>query len=501
MKKYTTIHQHITWVMILMVTACVPDRGNYDYSKLDPIKIDPSTLQSNYVIKQMEHLDITAKATQLSDDSNLEYTWTLLQNTWEGDPVTEKVVGEVIGTDKHLNAKMTFPPGKYQLTLKVSDKKNDVSEFASASLSILSFAPQGWMILHGDTDSCDVSILTDSRINPDWPEEALQHKIFSTTNGRQIAGEAAQVQYLKHLHNVYVFTHGAGGYRTSGNDLLIMNPYADMFLETLTPSQCKFGAYNVYSYNEMVINDGSLYYVSQAEAGRYMRFNAKCYGQDYYAAPFIATQFFEWGGYQGMIYDQKHQRFLFNNYARTLVNFKPASAGAAFDMNNVGKEMVYAEHGFESKWFCIMKDNDGKYLYICDFMKADDGSLGHAKYDMGACENIDNALYYAIGNRGNVLYYATDGRIYLYNYSGNNSSELKYTVAEPGYKISCMQIFKVSGNPYESRILFVGIYNEQTNSGKLLAFDINETNGSINTGDVKTYEGFKKIASMIYKPQ
>lgn len=323
--------------LIVLTAACVPDRGNYDYSELEPIRIEPASLQSNYVIKQLDYLDATAKASQPSGDSNLEYTWTLLQNSWDSDPVMGEVIHEVIGNTKDLHVKMTFPPGKYKLSLRVSDQTNDVSEFASASLTIQSFAPQGWMILHGDKDSCDVSILTDARINPEWPAEALQHKMFSETNGKQVPGEAAQIRYLNHLHNVYVFTHGEGGFRTSGNDLMVLNPYNDMFMEKLTPSQTKFNAYGIFSYNELIINDGQLYYVSQAEPARYFRFNAPCYGQDYYAAPFIATQFYEFGGYYGIIYDQKHKRFLNNNYSRTLADFMAPGASAAFNMLRCGK--------------------------------------------------------------------------------------------------------------------------------------------------------------------
>ncbi|MDY5013510.1 MAG: hypothetical protein SO084_13095, partial [Butyricimonas virosa] len=330
------------------------------------------------------------------------------------------------------------------------------------------------------------------------------HNIFSITNGRRAVGAPGMVAYVNNTHNVYVYTKGnAGGFRTRGSDLEILDSYADMFTESLESNKINFQGYNSWSYNDLLVNDGRLYFASQAST-TFVKFGIPIFGLEYYAEPFIGTQ--ERGYYFGVFYDRLQRRFLYIDGQKLLKTFKEAGASAAFDMNAVGKDMVYAEHGFEKKWYCVMCDPDNvtdHSVYVCDFSKFDDGNRGVGKYSASGCTDMKDAKAFAVGNRSELLYYATATEVKQCNFKDGGTSTLRYTLPneliQAGYEITMMYLFKVSGNENEGKLLYVGVYNSTTGEGKLLECPIVETSGEVLKDKVETYDGFKKITHMAYK--
>lgn len=495
------------WILIMgffLFQACLDDKGNYSYSDLLPIEIDSSKMANSYRITQLDYLVVDPGVKQGADDSNLSYEWKIFQSSNMPNTETGKVVNDVVGQERKLNYKVTTPPGEYTLSFTVTDKQNGVSEVISRTLYVESFASVGLMVMHGDADSTDVSILVNDRIVQDVTIDEVKHNIFSTTNGHRAAGAPGMVAYVNNTYNVYVYTKGnQGGFRTRGSDLEVLDAYRDMFTESLESSEINFQGYNSWIYNDLVVNNGKLYFASQAST-TFVKFGIPVFGMEYYAEPFIGIQ--ERGYYYGIFYDRLHRRFLYIDYNRTPKTFKDAGAAAAFDMNTVGKDMVYAEHGFEKKWYCVMRDPDNVAdytVYVCDFSRFDDGNRGVGKYSASGCTDMKDAKAFAVGNRSELLYYATATEVKQCNFKDGGTSTLRYTLSteliQAGYEISMMHLFKVSGNENEGKLLYVGVYNSTTGEGKLLECPIVETSGEILKEEVKTYGGFKKITHMAYK--
>ena len=495
------------WILIMgffLFQACLDDEGNYSYSDLLPIEIDSSKMSNSYRITQLDYLVVDPEVKQGVDDSNLSYEWRIFQESNMPNSETGKVVNDVVGQERKLNYKVTTPPGEYTLSFNVTDKQNGVSEVISRKLYVESFASVGLMVMHGDADSTDVSILVNDRIVSDATMDGVKHNIFSITNGRRAVGAPGMVAYVNNTHNVYVYTKGnAGGFRTRGSDLEVLDTYAEMFTEPLESSNIDFQGYNSWLYNDLLVNGGKVYFAGQATT-TFTKFGVPVFGVEYYAEPFIGIQ--ERGYYYGIFYDRLQRRFLYVDYSKTAKTFKEAGASAAFDMNNVGKDMVYAEHGFEKKWYCVMRDpaNVAEYsVYVCDFSKMDDGNRGVGKYSASGCTDIKGAKAFAVGNRSELLYYATTTEVKQCNFKDGGTSTLRYTLptelTQAGYEISMLYLFKVSGKENEGKLLYIGVYNPTTEEGKLLECPIVETSGEILKDKVKTYDGFKKITHMAYK--
>ena len=495
------------WILIMglfLFQACLDDEGNYSYSELQPIEIDSSGIADSYRVTQLDYLIIDPGVKQGGDDSNLAYEWKIFQGTGMPNTETGKVVNDVVGQERKLNYKVTIPAGEYTLAFTVTDKQNGVSEVLSRKLNIESFAPVGLMIMNGDSDSTDVSILVNNRVVADVDKDEVKHNIFSMTNGHRAPGIPGRVGYVMNTHNVYVYTQGAhGGFRTRGSDMGILDTYAEMFTDRMPDSEINFQGYGQWSYNDLLINGGKLYFVSQATT-TFTKFGVPIFGEDYYAEPFIGTQ--ERGYYFGVFYDKLQRRFLYINGQQVLKTFKDAGASAAFNMNNVGKDMVYAEHGFEKKWYCVMRDPEvvtDYSIYVCNLEAFDDGNRGVGKYSASGCTDMKDAKAFAVGNRAEILYYATATEVKQCDFKQTGNAISRYRLDDElvreGYEITAMHLFKVSGNANEGKLLYVGIYNEASGEGKLLECPIVETSGEILSDRIKIYDGFKKIAHMSYK--
>ena len=429
------------WILIMgffLFQACLDDEGNYSYSDLLPIEIDSSKMSNSYRITQLDYLVVDPEVKQGVDDSNLSYEWRIFQESNMPNSETGKVVNDVVGQERKLNYKVTTPPGEYTLSFTVTDKQNGVSEVISRKLYVESFASVGLMVMHGDADSTDVSILVNDRIVSDATMDGVKHNIFSITNGRRAVGAPGMVAYVNNTHNVYVYTKGnAGGFRTRGSDLEVLDTYAEMFTEPLESSNIDFQGYNSWLYNDLLVNGGKVYFAGQATT-TFTKFGVPVFGVEYYAEPFIGIQ--ERGYYYGIFYDRLQRRF----------------------------------------WY-----------------------VDSSKYSASGCTYMKDAKAFAVGNRSELLYYATTTEVKQCNFKDGGTSTLRYTLPteliQAGYEISMLYLFKVSGKENEGKLLYIGVYNPTTEEGKLLECPIVETSGEILKDKVKTYDGFKKITHMAYK--
>jgi hypothetical protein len=488
---------------VLLLTACVKDKGNYNYQNLSDYFVDTTLLPKSVVIKQNDVVTVNPTLLSSASGLNITYEWRLIQVSYAPDPATGTYFDKQLSTEKNLNFKITYSPGDYLLTLFVTDKGHGgIRQIIKIPFNISSYASQGWMVLHGNTTGSDISIVVNSKLNNllSPTTDFVQANVFSETNGKKIEGEGVDLFYMgNHWVDVFTKTNG-GGYRASGNDLRILNSYSDMFVDPMAPTQVQFQGYGLWSYNQLLVNKGDLYFTPQPSANSYNKYGVKCFGEDYVASPYIGTVFNF--SYYGVIYDTKNKRFLYIDFNRGIKQFKAPGATAAFNMTNTGKEMVYAEHGFDTRWYCVMQNDaspSSRELFVCKFNVADDGNRAVARYNISAATDLSNAKYFAFGNRGNVMYYATDNKIYQNNYSGDLSSTLRLDlgVAYPGYAITSMKILKVTNHPNDGKILYVAMYNASTQQGQLLQIDVNEVSGVF--GATKAYTGFGKISGMNYK--
>lgn len=488
---------------MMLMQSCLEDNGNYDYRELTPIEIDEASLQTSYRITQLNNLVVEPSVKQGSDDSNLAYEWRVAQPTNQPNTETGTVINEVVGNERRLDYKVTVPPGEYNLSLTVSDKQNGVSELLTRKLYVESFAPAGLMVMHGNDQGSDVSILVNDRLVTDVTRDDVTHNIFSYTNGKNIPEAPGMLAFIYTTRSVNVMTKGkTGGFRTRGSDLLAMGEYKSLFRDL--PGDACFQGYAQWNVNNnLIVDNGKLYFASIADA-TFNPFGIPSFGMEYYAEPYIGTN--RYGYVYGAFYDRLSRRFLYIKNDNQVTAFKDSAPTAPFNMNNVGLDMLYASMGFNDYWYCLLKDpaDDTKaYVLSCNFMKLYSGDCSAGRYDASASEGIAHANAYDFGNRSELLYFATDTEVRQCNYAGDGSATVRYTLPAnlqaEGYKINFLQVFKDATHSNTGRLLYVGIYNPTSDEGKLIECQFVESTGEIVEDKIKVYDGFKRITHVCYK--
>jgi hypothetical protein len=531
---------------VLVFTACSKDTGNYKYKNLNTALVDTSKFAKQIVIRQNDVCSITPVFMPGVDPSKLTYEWRLTKVESVPDPFTGKFADTVLSAAQNLSAKIYFSPGSYVLRLHVSDPANgNVTQIINTPLTVSSFALSGLMLLHGDATSCDVSTLVNNKVNILVPAgvDSIQRNIFSQVNGKKIEGEARSLGFMNHGTSgadskVYVFTYPNGGYRTDFGSLKITDSYNNLF--SAAPSPASFQAYGVTGSNELLIDGGGVYFQGQIQPAGFIPFGVKSFISG--TSTYVATPYFTMNidnvssasnaSNVAVFYDQNSRRFLAAKNDNTVGTFSGSVPTGGFSLSSAGKWMVYGEQGyspsllspyFSRYWYCVMQDVNftnpispkagTRKVYICDLGRIPDPASpgdntksliltsnlrGIAVKDISAGLDMDNAKYFAFGNKGNVMYYATDSKIYLSN--DYQTSNLYYDISAnyPGTVITCMQVFKVKDHPSDGQLLYVALYDGTQST--LLQISINGINGAM-LGAVKAYTGISgKISAMNYKP-
>src|SRR2546428_5905647 len=135
------------------------------------------------------------------DPSKLKYEWRLTKVEYAPDPFTRKYVDTILSSTQNLAENLKFAPGTYMLRLHIFDPANgNIAQIINTPLTVSSFALPGLMLLHGDANSSDVSILVNNKVNTFVPVsvDSIQRNVFSIVNGKKIEGEARSVAFMNH---------------------------------------------------------------------------------------------------------------------------------------------------------------------------------------------------------------------------------------------------------------------------------------------------------------
>ncbi|MNL13234.1 hypothetical protein D3C87_1341370 [compost metagenome] len=215
--------------------------------------------------------------------------------------------------------------------------------------------------------------------------------------------------------------------------------------------------------------------------------------------------------FDAIFYDQTNKKFL-KIVARgtEIVPITTAQAPtAAFDVNNVGMELLMGDMGWNNWEYMVMKDNAGKYWMLsANFRGGEIPNIGRGKYDMSVCPEVASINSVTAGYLGEIFYYSANNHLYQFKYVQGVAEKL--WDAPNGETITNIALQKyyytnhAPGIPFDPKnpckILYIATYNEAKKVGTVYQVEVNQTNGSIVPGTQKEYTGFGKIKAMAWKP-
>jgi|GEM_PF-1223336 len=503
----------------LAVVSCKKDLGNYDYTNSEVPTIDKSSLETSYKVQQFSNLMIDPKVDYRGDEKNLKYIWqTYSTSAMSNDPAV------AISTERILNKTISIPPGSYNLELLVTDESNQMKTAFRTALTVESVIEAGWIVLHTINNESDVDYISTKQIIPAAIEKRVSN-LFQAVLGHKLPGSGQMLGYSRQNFSNF-------NWITVGTDQEIrrMNgfTFAPMFTNEQMFRRKDFYPikpqvhYNDYGF-EMLINNGKLfpliwlnpYYTDALYAGSYIG--------EYNLAPYIIFPKPQrpWLGF--LVYDQLQGRFYrtgsINLTSPNLLDFRkpidPAQQNQipSYDLNAVNKEMLFMDRGrglnnLTDNAYCFFKDRSngaGRYMYRLDLSKTeDDGKLVIGIYDMSSLPEIGNAKFYAVGDLGSFALYATDKKIYRYDYAGTGQSFVSFDGIGSSERITKMKILKTNfintsaeGSEQNNSVLYVATWDG--NQGRLYELRLSLTDGKVLGQPLKIYEGFGEIKDMMFK--
>ncbi len=477
--------------------SCYKDEGNYEYHALPDIKIK---VEHQIYAKQFDELKLPVEIDFGGTDSgNYDFTWRIWPNMVLGTSNQKE-----ISKEKNLNYKVTEAPGSYILALTCHDKTTGVNVYKEIILAVHGVITEGWMVLQEKEGVSDFSMIMSPYFSKRVENDLVIDNMYESVNGEKLEGRGVKIGgyfALGRYQYVTVLTD-KGGVRLDG---VTMQKTYDIATLMLDKKPLKPQNYYYFNYKwclgrgfEVIVSDGRFY--ENALLGNGYTEPIARDGESYKASPYGAKWIWT---FAGILYDELKGRFLAVDRYQNLGPL-PEAIGRKFDWNNLHGTLRYMDTGFNHYEYALIQDWDTKKskLYVMNFDVKKDFDI--AVYDAANCPEIEQATFFAIGDRGNVFFFANSRDIYQYDYAGSNTSKKVYSLTNSEEKITGMKIFKpcvdkfIPNHPYNNKILILSAYNETTKEGKVYMYNINESNGVIDKTTEKVFGGFGEILDMEY---
>jgi hypothetical protein len=514
-------------VISVLAVSCIKDHTNMNLTKVNPIKIDTAGVPISFVVFQLDTVKLAPTVTKEGfNPDHLKYKWTM--NAFQG-------YERIIGTEKSLVGVVTEAPSStpYVLILTVTDTTTNLKAFFTWNVTVSPRFGEGLIVADTkDEASSDLNLIMAYNFTTSFLDDnvtKIYRDLYSSSNGTKITGMVKGVSYMNYQNNRVLTC-------LTDNAMIRVNPISykfttkdnDNFLvapETISPSFIQSVQTN--NAHEYIINNGRVH----GRFGNNLQFWYPYLldNTGYTCQKLCGLQ--SPSGNGGVLYDEKNNRFLMlptiTSAAAPLVPFPAvdnSNPAPAFDPRNMGnKTCLNLEEGYNQKVFAVMKTRDMAqyYVYQVTAVNPVNGKMGYSLHDLSNNPDIGLSKYYTCSNQENVLFYATDTKVYSTTLlvGGATNTNLRYTVSS-GEKITGMKMYIKGGKMYlpslsapddwsqrrtmasANRLLLLSMYNESTKEGKIIAIPL-ETLGvgglSTNPLYIKTYGGFGRITAFNFQ--
>lgn len=479
MKKYFAI---IAVLLSTIIFSCYKDKGNYDLTPINEIK--PSAeVRDTIKVFQYDTLKIEGKTDQSIPvtDENLNFKWSVF--SYAG--ITN--VKADLGTNRLLNTPIGVPPGKYTLLFTVTDKATEVSYFKTFYMEVSSTLSEGWLVLENRAgNQQDVAIIN--------PNGNVLHSLYSTANaGESLPAGSNKIRVLNNYlseQKVFILSD-KDGVEVDYTSFRKFEFFKSWFFATVDPVRIDNYFYNKLGTAGFFVNNGDLYSQPFTYPGP-RKFGAPIGGDHLiskFAFPMLSSE-------DAIFFDDKNQRFLRHGGGQLRTYANPA--GSAFDMNNVGKKLVFGGVGIGDYFNCLFKNNNDDQFYV--YRVNSTGAIPAAEtFTVDEAPELVNAQFYASSGQFLHLYYALENRIYLLDIPAKKA-RLVYTLPADEI-ITAFKLKQAQGllqfYPDNNRQICVATYNNA--EGKVYYFPISNTGDFEGNTFSHVFKGFGKVNALEYK--
>lgn len=536
---------------VAILASCYDDKGNYDYNEINEISVDTEMTGTYFAVDRFDTLRIEPvlqfSQGEISEDQ-LEYKWEMYIDDWAGSDTQ----ATVLSREKNLNVQITRAESVnlYALVFTVTETKSGCSYRQKYTVSIQPSVMSGLMLMQDDGGRARLDYFASTLSEPTF---AAPHHfadvLSSANNGFQMNGTPIGVTYSvvtkssyePQVKRLYVWTDKEVALMEA-NDFSVLHSNDEMFMvkPAILNPECIIRSGN---YSTYMINDGDVHVLNQQatmsfgyQFSRALKSNSTLSYADVKFAPYVyqPDEFESYTGFSAILYDTIGKRFVKVDGATAaepeIKAFDQQNEAALklFDVNNIGKDMVWMGKGNAGQGFAVFADGEGKReIYRCRFnirstVTDEEGNQevnpqvynqAMGVYDLSAVAEGSDAKFFETSRYANYVLYASERNIYTYDFSSRRATLINDPFPEDEV-ITAMKIYNVESytanlTDVSGNLLYVATWNGK--EGKVYEFAINRTTGRLNNrrddaeGNLKkpygVYGGFAKVVSMCVKSQ
>lgn len=514
----------LLFTMVGYFTSCYDDKSNTSIKTINPLVIDMGgapTSMSAFLLDTLEIKPVVYKIG--SDDADLSYKWEISGND---------ILPFVMDSTMTLKAVVSVAPNSnpYKIILTVTDNRTRLQNYEQFYLSVYSNLGKGLVVADTrDGINTDLNLIMSQNFTEsftqkfDEKDNIILKNVYSTTNGgNAIPGLVTYM--MTSVHDSYKRTLTV----ITDHSVLRMDPY-DYVLEK-TNNDIFYIPIPEDRFKPMCLmyDNSALYEVMIVDHDVYAR--RIRYGNENYSANLESSDNSEYHATMGCsimegynytslyVYDELNGRFLKCPYTYDELQVVTQQTGGPFDLNNVGRmNVLFMAEGNANAIFTVFETKDAGKRYLYTFTGGslfDPTCKALGMYDLTLFPGMMDAVDFECSPLEEVLYYATDKKVYALLLPGSDPQAFeRYSVEDPNEKITSITLwrkgwqgklkFKDSSSDEGyytdwamNRMMVIAIYNESTKEGKLVCVPITNIGSGILEKDKdyhQEYKGFGRI--------
>ncbi len=522
-----------------MLTACLEDKGNYEYTDLAEIKVEgiPAKVE---VLGYVENITVTPTITSslegeiTADNPNYTFSYRLGHKGMGYMSIADGVGHVWIDITPKSGLKLDIPAnyssGDYICWFTITDIRNNVVTSNFFDISVTSTTYEGWLVLCNEGAEERVRLDMISNISSTRIET-----IHDVAAGLPVVHHATGLGFIPLLS-------------TPGDLLSIFSRERSFQIDRATLESDELGEFNL---NRFIIDPGETMirefpfpattynwqvkfrfafselgnaYLQDANSGGSaygLPINTLSAGKpaEFRVAPFAGFSCVRpWStsyAANALFYDSDNKRFLafLGNTAEQKLSVIPDPAQGKLFSFTTGLNMVYMESTRRSNGlvYSILQDDSGnRSIYGINM-----GGNGFVQelYDANvAAPGFAQAEHFAFHSQFPLMFYAVGNKVYLYNLGTKTSKELTNIGLGTSEQVTCLK-FNLYRNPVYTALtnqsedfmnrqyqLIVASYDTAAagvNNGKVTFWKVDGVNDAVSKA--VGYSGFARIVDIVYR--
>lgn len=413
--------------LIIVITSCFADKGNYEYTAWEEITV--TGIESDYTaISQVDRIQIEPVVSSTENDAQYEYYWGIYETSVQGyAPIID-----TIATTKNLDYLVVQPAKGWVLVFYAKNINTGYSKIVTANLNVVTEFTRGWYVAKQENGYTDLDLfLTPLGIAPDGKRE----NIYSQVNGKKLKGDAKRMAFFSDYKALQDgrFVNTRSLFVLSSEDASVVNistlkEIRDFNSLFFTPPSVKAPDFVCDGSQALFfINDGlvrSIYTMSSNTGQFGVPHMINSMNSPYRMSKYFYTHSF----YDPIFFDEMSSTFYSaGGYSFQLTAIKDAVSTQIPSANN-NKTLVYMGQKAMNSSFAILKDKTNPAIRILATVTPSVNAFNIIADTLNPESKLfDGENHTLLNGDENMMYFSNGKEIWSRNLS-NKYEQLQYTL-------------------------------------------------------------------------